>query len=81
MGGEGRGGARRGERIHLFLAFVIWPLTTQTFRDGAPFLLLVETPPTVGLSLRASHRKHLLVFHPLSASLPVAATYLLPGRR
>ena len=30
----------------------MWPLTTHPFRDGAPFLLLVETPPTFGRSLR-----------------------------
>ena len=36
-----RGG---GGRAHLLLALVILPLTTHPFRDGAPFLLLIETP-------------------------------------
>ena len=26
--------------------YVIWPVTTHPFRNGAPFLLLIETPPT-----------------------------------
>ena len=30
-------------------------LTTHPFRDGAPFLLLLETPPTFGRSLRFLH--------------------------
>ena len=43
----------RGGRTHLLLAVVvIEPLTTHPFRDGAPFLLLIETPPTLGLSRR-----------------------------
>ena len=42
--GEGSGGT------HLLLVIVICPLTTQPFRDGAPFLLLIETPPTFGCS-------------------------------
>ena len=44
--------------IYLLLALVIWPLTTHLFRDGAPFLLLVETPPTFGRSLRFIHIRH-----------------------
>ena len=32
--------------------------TTHFFRDGAPFLLLTETPPTVGRSLRCFHILH-----------------------
>ena len=47
-GGEGGGGGR----THLLLALVILPLTTHLFRAGAPFLLLLETPPTFGRSLR-----------------------------
>ena len=36
-----------GGRTHLLLAVVYWPFTTHSFRDGAPFLLLLlETPPT-----------------------------------
>ena len=43
------GGGRR--RTNLLLAFlVIWPLTTHPFRDGAAVLLLMETPPTFGLT-------------------------------
>ena len=37
---------RGGGRTHLLLALVIRPLTTHPFRDGEPFLLLIETPPT-----------------------------------
>ena len=33
-------------------ALVIGPLTTRLVLDGAPFLLQIETPPTVGRSLR-----------------------------
>ena len=45
----GRGG---GGRTHSLLALVIRPSTTHPFLDGAPFLLLVETFPTFGRSLR-----------------------------
>ena len=31
------------------------PLTTHPFRDGTPFLLLIELPPTLGRSLRCYH--------------------------
>ena len=41
-----------GERTHLLLALVIWPLTMYPFRHGAPFLLLTEKLPTFGRSLR-----------------------------
>ena len=37
---------RGGGVIIYGLALVISPLTTRPFRDGAPFLLLIETPPT-----------------------------------
>ena len=40
-----------GQRTHSLPALVIRPLTTNTFRDEAPFLLLLETPPTFGRSL------------------------------
>ena len=41
---------RRGGTL-LLLALVIRPLTTHPFQDGAPFLLLTETPSTLwGLS-------------------------------
>ena len=51
-GGEGR--------TRFLLALVILPLTTHPhpFRDGAPFLLLTETPPTLGRSLRLSLTLH-----------------------
>ena len=55
-----RGLAVGGEasRTHLLLVFVIRPFTTHPFRDGAPFLLLVETPPTFGRSLRSFRLLH-----------------------
>ena len=56
VGGEGGGGG--GGRTHLLLASVISPLTTHPFRDGAPLLLLMETSPTVGGSLRFFHISH-----------------------
>ena len=70
MGGRGEGkqkGKRKGEgapgggRTYLLLALVIWPLTKRPFRDGAPFLPLIETPPTFGRSLRRFHVLHTLV--------------------
>ena len=36
-----------GGRTHSLLALVMSPSTTHPFRDGAPFLLLIETPPTL----------------------------------
>ena len=36
----------RGEGTRLLLALDNGPLTMRPFRDGAPFLLLIETPPT-----------------------------------
>ena len=66
-----RGGACRvftgGGRTRLLLALVIWPLTTHPFRDGVPFLLLIETPPTVRRPLRCFHILHgnfLLILSP-----------------
>ena len=49
---EGRGEGGGGGRTHVLLAFVIGPLTTHPFRDGAPFLYPIETPPTFGRSVR-----------------------------
>ena len=46
---------RRGGGTHLLLALVIGPLTTRPFRDGARILLLIETPPPFGRSLRRFH--------------------------
>ena len=51
----------------MLLALVILPLTTHPFRDGAPFLLLIETPTTFGRSLRFFHILHgncLLILSP-----------------
>ena len=50
MKGVTVGGA--GGVLVLLLALTIWPLTTNPFRDEAPYLLLLETPPTFGRSLR-----------------------------
>ena len=47
-----------GGRTHLLLALVIGPLITHLFRDGAPFLLLIETPLTFGHSLCFFHQLH-----------------------
>ena len=55
------------ERTHLLLALVVSSLTTHPFRDGAPLLLLIETPPIFGRSLRflhILHRKRLLILSP-----------------
>ena len=43
-----------GGGTNLLLALVIIPLTTHTYRRGAPFLLLTQTPPTVGCPLRVA---------------------------
>ena len=60
--------AGRGGRAGVPLALlVIWPLTNHPFRGGAPFLLLIETPPTFWRSLR---------FFPYVTSKPFA--YLIP---
>ena len=60
--GEGKGERGEGRRTRLLLALVIWPFTTHSFRDGAPFLLLLETPPTVGRSLRCFYILHRNVY-------------------
>ena len=44
-----------GGRTHLLPVLATWPWTTHPFRDGASFLLLTETPPTFGRSLRFFH--------------------------
>ena len=70
-----------GSRTHLLLTVVIWPLPTHPFRDGAPLLLLPETPPTVGLSIRFSlyyvRRYCLRALIPFLV-FPFAATVLSP---
>ena len=47
-----------GGGTHLLLALVISSLTTHPFRDGAPFLLLVQTRTTFGRSLLFFHILH-----------------------
>ena len=54
---------------HLLLALDILTLTTHRIRDGAPFLLRIETPPTFERSLRLFHtsilhRNCLLILSP-----------------
>ena len=70
----------QGERgTHLLLALVISPLTTHPFRDGAPFLLLVETPPTFRRSVRFFRSLHLhffLILYP--SALAVCGQHLSP---
>ena len=70
-----------GGGTHLLLALVIWPSTTHPFRDGAPFLLLIETSPTIGRSLRCFHILHTVEkkcwSYPLPAWPPVATIYRL----
>ena len=69
-----------GGGTHLLLALAIWPLTTHPFRDGAPFLLLIETPPTFGRSLRFFHIYYIenaCLSYPRPASPSAATIYLL----
>ena len=49
---------RGAGRTHLLLALVIGLLTMYPSRDGAPFLLLIETAPTFGRSVRFFHILH-----------------------
>ena len=44
-----------GERTCSVLALVVSPLTKPPFQDGTRLLILVETPPTFGRSLRVFH--------------------------
>ena len=68
----------RGVLISL-LALVIWPLTTHLFRDEAPFLLLIETPPTIGRSSRCFHILHIFFLLIVSPScLAVCGHHLSP---
>ena len=75
--------ARRGQDCEWgggtlsLLALVIVPLTTHPFRDGAPFLLLVETPPTYGRSLRFPPMLRELFLLTFSPSPLVATIYLI----
>ena len=57
----------------------IRPLTSQPFRDGAPFLLLLDTPPPLGLKFRFLHNldKNLLLILSLSC-LAVGGHRLAP---
>lgn len=54
-------------RAYLLLVVGIRPSTTHLFRDGPPYLLLVEAPPTFVCSLRLSyilHRHFLFILFP-----------------
>ena len=58
-----------GGGTHLLLAFLSHLAIDHAhpFRDGAPFLLLIETPPTFGCSVRffhILHKKCLLILFP-----------------
>ena len=59
-------GGGGGGRTHSLLALVVWPLTTRPLRDGASFLLIIETPPTFRRSLRFFHTLHRNLLHILS---------------
>ena len=48
-GGEGRAYS------FVLLSLVMYHLTTHRFRDGAPFLVRMETPPTFRRSVRCFH--------------------------
>ena len=70
-GGDGGEGliplTNSSQGIRFLLALVIRRLTTHPFRDGAPFLPLIETPPTFGRSLSVFHilhRNFLLILFP-----------------
>lgn len=74
-------GREGGGRSHLLLTLAIRAFTAHPHRDGAPILLLLETPATFGLSLRVFHT---YTFFRLSYPLPVwpaVATIYLPGQR
>ena len=67
---------------HSLLAFVvIRPLTTHSFRDGASFVLLIETPLLLRRSLRLFHilRRNVLLI--VCSSCFVCGHFLSPGDR
>ena len=65
----GDGGGVGGVRCtHLLFVLVIWPLSTHPFRDEEPLVLLIETHPRVGRSLRCFHLLHRNVLLVLSPS-------------
>ena len=71
---------RRWEgRTYLLLALVMWSLTTHPFRDGAPFLLLIETSPTFGAHYAFSvyYIETVCLSYPRPASSSAATIYLL----
>ena len=73
-----RGG---GGGTHLLVALVFWPLITHPFRHTAPFLLLIETPPTFGRSLcffHILHRNSLLILSP--SCFAVCSHHLSPKK-
>ena len=64
----------------MLLALIISPLTTHPFRNGAPFLILIETPPTYERSLRSFHVLHRNCLRVLSASCFAACGHHLSPR-
>ena len=49
---------RAGGGAYSFVACLSHMTINHAVRDGAPFLLLIETPPTFGRSLRFFHTLH-----------------------
>ena len=62
-------GREGGGRSHLLLTLAIRAFTAHPHRDGAPILLLLETPATFGLSSRVFHTLHIRFFACLTPSL------------
>ena len=76
---------RRGGGTHSLLAIVIWPLTMHLFRDEAPFLLLIETPPTErggGGRTQFAHGRSRMIIDPRIPTIPGRGTsgFHQPGR-
>ena len=60
---------KRGRACLVACLTYIWPLTTRPFRDGAPFLLIIETSLSFGRLLGFLHMRHrnvLLILPPCS---------------
>ena len=68
VSGGGEGGT------HLLLALFVTPFTTHPFRDRAPFLLLLETPPTYG------GRRVLIIMHVCTVKTIDARILRIPRR-
>ena len=77
---HGRSRMTIGGRTHWLLALVIRRLTTYPFRDGAPFLLIIETPRTfLGAHLRFfPHVKQNMLTFSISC-FAFCAHHLSPG--